>query len=413
MVNTDFDEHILTDSKLAIEKAVERHCLAYQLYDHYEIKISGGKDSTCLMETAVIAGKRMGFIPDVYFFDEEIILPETVDYLERLRLRNDINLHWMCVSVLENNSWSREHPYWYPWDKSKKDVWVRKMPDFAETKVDGYDPEKGHISLQYLTDYKARYMMPKSFANAIGRRSLESAGRRVIAAKFGWHQPPNLTGSIRNFQATISPIVDWSTSLVWRVIKEQCWDWNRIYLKFAQLGWPTSKSRVGPLFGEEPSIKSHLIPKMAPEMWNLAERRLPGVHNLARYARTAIMGRGVYLKDRKVTCSGMAKQVSQFPKLKRLATKGSMRAIIKLALNLKTKIPVKPITRIALMGDSKAGRKKVSATLDLKLSILKSKGGSLVSLTRDNKKSRRKQVEFEVDQAKRRRFARAEGIVNE
>jgi predicted phosphoadenosine phosphosulfate sulfurtransferase len=50
------------------------------------VSFSGGKDSTAVLNTALVVAKELGRLPlDVVFFDEEAIHPPTIEYVERVR----------------------------------------------------------------------------------------------------------------------------------------------------------------------------------------------------------------------------------------------------------------------------------------------------------------------------------------
>ena len=337
-----------------IESAVDRYLTLFDTYDHVTVAFSGGKDSTCIMETGAIAAARAGKILDVEFFDEEVIFPETVAYMERLRQRTDINVRWICVPIVEGNAWSREHPYWHPWAPEDEPLWVRPMPDEPVTEIIGYDPAEpeGRLSLEFLKHYVAKARLPRTSVDAIGRRAAESPARRSMAKRMGWLQPPDG----RRYAATASPIIDWSNHDVWRVIIEKGWDWNRAYLRMYQAGVPMVGLRIGPLFGEEPSGNLHAMRKAMPAVWPLACRRVHGAADLARYANSALLGRGRMRADAKVTAEAIRTAFEELPATKRSNTAHSIRIQIKQALNFRTRIPGRNILKTALRGDTKADR---------------------------------------------------------
>ena len=82
------------------EAALRRIEDLYNRVDEVVVSFSGGKDSTCVMMVTLEVAKKLGRLPlKVLFFDEEIVDPDTIEYIERVRLRDEIDLYWFCVPV--------------------------------------------------------------------------------------------------------------------------------------------------------------------------------------------------------------------------------------------------------------------------------------------------------------------------
>lgn len=344
----------------------------HQLFDSYEnvwVSWSGGKDSTCVMECGAIAARERGIPLTVNFYDEEVIPRGTVELAERLRQRDDLEFRWHCIPIVDNNAWEPDDPYWYPWAPEAELLWVRPMPEWAITSVPGYDPDQQRYSLEYLDHHIAKALLPAATVSCIGRRMAESPVRGAIGRKLGWLQP---TKNNRRYAAIASPIIDWNNLDVWNAILERGWDWNRAYMRMWQSGHPWSKLRIGPLFGEEPSSNAHLIRMWAPELWGPATLRIPGAQNLARYARSGLMGRGQMRGDAQVTVEGMVSAIEMLPADKRDVTLKGVRHLTNAALQNNQRIPAGQALKIALRGDSKAGRLSTSMGINAILGARKS-----------------------------------------
>ena len=342
-----------------IATAVERFHTLFDLYDHVVVSISGGKDSTCIMETGAIAAREAGRVLDVEFWDEEVIYPETAAYIRRLvdAERSELRIRWYCTPIKESNAWDPSKPHWYPWAPEAEALWVRPMP--AEGIQDGkrgYRPLSAgqRLSLQDKLHFVGRAHLPETYCEVIGRRIQESPARRTIAAKLGWLQPA--VAKARRFSAIASPIIEWHLADVWSAIRDMNWDWNRAYYRMYQAGLHPGKSRVGPWFGEEPSVDLHLKRKLAPEIWARACLRIPGVADLSRYAGSALMGRGQSRKGGVVTKEAIREAVRRLPPSRRRDTLKSIRTLIKHHLFHRMPIDSDSILRLALRGDSKANR---------------------------------------------------------
>jgi predicted phosphoadenosine phosphosulfate sulfurtransferase len=159
--------------------ALERTRRAYDLFDHIAVSFSGGKDSTTALHVALeIAAERNRLPLDVFFWDEEAIHPETIDYMRRVSQRDDVNLRWLCVPIKHRNACSRSSPWWFPWAQEDKDKWCRELPPEATTELPGFNR-------QTVPECNG-FLFPKSMGTIgiiMGIRAAESLRRYRSVAK--------------------------------------------------------------------------------------------------------------------------------------------------------------------------------------------------------------------------------------
>jgi predicted phosphoadenosine phosphosulfate sulfurtransferase len=301
------------------EKSLERIRDIYDRADRVTVGFSGGKDSTALLNLTLKIAKERNRLPlDVYFFDEEAIVPPTIDYMERVRKNPDINLHWMCVPIMHRNACSRSQPWWFPWNPKEKDKWVRPLPKGAITKLPGficsYNPET-HTSLSTINHLIAN---PNDglTVHLMGLRADESIRRYQSVARttrdnyYSTYFMPvrNKDGSLRMIHSTVgrtgvttkpcpfvqlaSPIYDWSDKDVWRIVEREGLDYNSAYNIYRLMGITAGKQRICPPFGEQPLQSLYTFQEAWPELWDKMLGRVEGVQAAARYSKTELYSYG-------------------------------------------------------------------------------------------------------------------------
>jgi len=278
--------------KAFVEESVYDAALARfrQLYDQFDkivISFSGGKDSTVCLNLGLQVAREKGKLPlDVYFWDEEAIQPETVEYVERVRANPDVRLKWLCIPIQHRNACSRQQPYWHPWNPAEKDKWVRPMPEGAITEVPGFYWGAS------VPDIAHKVYGPEfgTIADVRGIRADESLRRyRSVAMK----TKDNWIGAARDkYSYPVSPIYDWTTFDVWTAPRMFGWDYNHSYDIMSMLGIAPSDQRVCPPYGEEPLGGLWMYAQGWPQLWHKMIDRVHGAATAGRYANTELYGFG-------------------------------------------------------------------------------------------------------------------------
>lgn len=130
--------------------ALERIRDLFALPALYVVSFSGGKDSTCVLELSLEVARELGKLPlRVAFFDEEILDPDTLAYVEQVRARPEIALDWFCVP-LRHTLRSKGRTHWFTWDPACRDQWARRTApsksSSASSLVTTGDRTKQHTS---------------------------------------------------------------------------------------------------------------------------------------------------------------------------------------------------------------------------------------------------------------------------
>jgi len=254
--------------------AKERIRRVYNGYDVVVVSYSGGKDSTCVLELSIEVARELGKLPvDVLFCDEEVLLPETEEMVMRTMERPEVDLKWVCAPVLYWDASSNEEPHWWPWDPTKKDVWVREPPPFAIWLPEVKHPLPASVmKLLYGPEHG-------KVASVIGLRGYESRPRMyglISSGSYIARGPAPHIGKVR-------PIYDWRDKDVWLAIHRFGWDYNRVYDRMYRLRGNPKELRVAVPTSIEAMRHWDDWQKMHPDFWNRMRRRFPNIHSLAMF----------------------------------------------------------------------------------------------------------------------------------
>jgi predicted phosphoadenosine phosphosulfate sulfurtransferase len=264
-----------------------RFKLLYERFDTVVVSFSGGKDSTVCLHLALEAAEAAGKLPvRAYFWDEEAIHPETIEYVERVRDRPDVVLRWLCWPVMHRNACSRSSPYWYCWDPDQEEKWCRPKPACAEPVASWF--QKGMT----IPD-AAPFAYGREYGTVCDIRGIRAdESLRRLMSVMGRLEENWLSGARDGHNYPASPIYDWTVADVWTAPLLHGWDYNRAYDLFYKVGIGFNDMRVCPPFGEEPleNLKNYAL--CWPDLWHKMINRVPGAATAARYSTTELYGYG-------------------------------------------------------------------------------------------------------------------------
>jgi predicted phosphoadenosine phosphosulfate sulfurtransferase len=263
------------------EQAIDRMVKVYEAGHRVVLSFSGGKDSGCTLEICVIAARLTNRLPvEVVMRDEEIMLPGTFEYAERVADRIDeIDFHWVVANQPVINIFNRSAPYFWVFDPQiDPDEWVRQPPARTE-----YIKEQDILAL--INAEKFPPPAGKELIEVVGLRVQESAVRRAGLASSGGY----LTKVGANGARKCRPIYDWTDGDVWKAIGDQHWDYNAAYDTMYRMGMKRSSLRIGP-----PTMTWYSLPAMQigakawPRWFDRVCARLPGVRTAVMFGKRAV-----------------------------------------------------------------------------------------------------------------------------
>ncbi len=284
--------------------ALERINRTYDIFDNVVVMFSGGKDSTvCLNLTLQVAKERNKLPLQVYFFDEEAIPYETIDYVTRVANEPDVKMNWLCLPVKHRNGCSRNHPHWFPWAPEDKEKWTRPYP--THPSVIGLDDipmfPKKIKERPSVPECNGLLFPPQDWGEVgiiMGIRSEESLTRyRTILQTGEGKRYEDYMINLKSKTALancvkVCPIYDMKTVDVWSAPKKFNWDYNITYDILEKVGLTHLQQRCAPPYGEEPMRGLWQYSIAFPELWDKMQKRVPGAATAARYANTELYAFG-------------------------------------------------------------------------------------------------------------------------
>lgn len=268
-----------------LDAAIDRIRDAFKQFDTVIVSTSGGKDSTVLFHLALQVAQERNEILHVAHVDEEIVDPQTLAYLERLRTTPNVNFVWACVPI-EHTLRSQFRTHWYTWDDDYLEVWARDKPEWSIKEFPDY-PKHGKKHAHVIN----RLFPEKDYGircNLVGIRIEESPNRRrairMTGSVYGYsdqyNHPAYLIGK---------PLYDWKTDDIWRAIAQFGWDYSKVYDDLHRAGKTALRYQRVSSWGNASGFRDMAIYRdLYPDTFRAAARRLPEILDMASLGHTKL-----------------------------------------------------------------------------------------------------------------------------
>ncbi|MCM1467652.1 MAG: DUF3440 domain-containing protein [Alistipes sp.] len=271
-------------------------------FDNIFVSFSGGKDSGLLLNLTLdfqkkyYPGKKIG----VFHQDFEAQYTVTSEYIERTfaRIENDVEPYWVCLPMATRTALSSYEMFWYPWDDTKKELWVRPMPDRPYVinlennpiTTYRYRMHQEDLAKQFGRWYRISHGGKKTVC-LIGIRADESLQRYsgIINRKYGYGDTCWISQQFKNVWCA-SPLYDWTTSDVWHANYLFSYDYNRLYDLYYMAGLKPDQMRVASPFNDYAKDSLNLYRVIDPQIWAKLVGRVQGANFGAIYGKTKALG---------------------------------------------------------------------------------------------------------------------------
>lgn len=284
------------------EALQERLRFIFEEFDNVYISFSGGKDSGLLLNLMLdfrkkyYPGRKLG----VFHQDFEAQYTVTTEYIERTfeRIRDVVEPYWVCLPMATRTALSSYEMYWYPWDDTKKELWVREMPkkDYVINLENNpittyrYRMHQEDLAKQFGRWYRKSHKNRKTVC-LLGMRADESLQRYsgFVNKKNGYKGECWIGQQFKDVWCA-SPLYDWSSQDVWHANYLFGYDYNKLYDLYYKAGLKITQMRVASPFNDYSKDALNLYRVIDPEIWTKLVGRVQGANFTSIYGRTKAMG---------------------------------------------------------------------------------------------------------------------------
>lgn len=279
------------------EAAIKRIEFAFNEFNYVYVSFSGGKDSGILLNLCIDYARKHNRKLGLFHMDYECQYSMTTDYVLKMEHDNAdvLEVYHCCIPFKVTTCTSMYQSYWRPWEESKKDIWVRKMPEYSLSSADFpfFDETMWDYDFQ---DRFGQWLSEKKgcrICGMIGIRTSESLNRwRAIYSSRNYkkYKGKEWTKDMENGVINAYPIYDWKVDDVWIANGKSGWLYNKLYDLYYKAGLSISQMRVASPFINEGQDTLKLYKVIEPDTWGKMVGRVNGVNFTSIYGGTTAMG---------------------------------------------------------------------------------------------------------------------------
>lgn len=289
--------------KDVLEATMERLEIIFTEFDNIYFSVSGGKDSSVMVQLANMVAKKHNKKFDVLFIDLEAQYKHTIDHIEELKTLSQIrDFYHIALPMALRNAVSVLQPKWICWEEESEELWVREMPkDAINIKNCPFDwfrkgEEFEEFIIQFANWYQQKY--GEKVACGIGIRTDESINRfRTIAFQErkitykGYNWTTKLKMGERHIDVyNFYPIYDWKVDDIWGAVSKLDLKFNYIYELMYKNGLSIFEQRLCQPYGDDQRNGLNQFKALEYETWGKVLNRVNGVNFGNIYCKTTALG---------------------------------------------------------------------------------------------------------------------------
>lgn len=293
------------------DAAINRYDIILNEFDNYYVSVSGGKDSSIMLQLMAQEARKYGKKFSVLYIDLEAQYQATIGHINALiDATKDVveNWYWCALPLSLRNAVSAIQPKWICWDKKDKKKWVREYPTKREDVVlvtedslpDGWDWFFRGMEFEEFILWFAKWFNEThggKTAAGIGIRSDESLNRfRTIVSdkkerykNYPWTTRAHCKSEVLNCW-NFFPLYDWRTEDDWTTVAKLNLLFNPIYELMYKNGLSIYEQRLCQPYGDDQRKGLDQYRTLEPETWEKVLNRVEGVNFGNIYCRTSLLG---------------------------------------------------------------------------------------------------------------------------
>jgi predicted phosphoadenosine phosphosulfate sulfurtransferase len=272
-----------------LKAAQNRISTVFDNFERIVVSFSGGKDSSTMLHLVADEARKRSRKFAVMIIDLEAQYKATETHLnEMLAFYQDvIEPYWVCLPMSLRNASSNFNPRWTCWDQTKKDIWVRDLPNNCIKEPSCFPFfQEGMEFEEFVVLFADWYSRGEPTCNLIGIRADESLNRyRTIAStRKEMFKDLQWTTKVVGTSYNAYPIYDWKTSDIWvykRLNKDR--PHNKIYDLMHQAGVAPSQQRLCQPYGDDQRRGLWLYSVLEPQTWGKVVSRVNGANSMSLY----------------------------------------------------------------------------------------------------------------------------------
>lgn len=259
------------------EEAIFRINYLFDEFENIVVSISGGKDSTIVLELCLKVAEERNRLPlKVMWVDQEAEWEGTVNYCKRIMLDKRVEPFWFQMPMVITNNANTKERYAYCWEEGKENEWIHPKNEIS-IKENIYGTMRFHELFEKIS--KKEWGNIKT-AMIAGVRAEEAPKRATALTSHATYKWVTWGKKFKEDLYTFYPIYDWSYTDVWKYIHDNKVEYNKVYDEMYRHQVKINDMRISNLHHETAIQVLLLVQEIEPKTWNKVTKRITGANTI-------------------------------------------------------------------------------------------------------------------------------------